>query len=152
MTKKSPEKRGKHPFGAAFWPPRCPRPGGDTWDELPWPERVPVLAAKDVTRSHVVPLEGPPYNLDGWLEVTFEADLSSPAKRWIAHAFRAALEQVIEGRAGVRLSVWEYAWLDGVGPALLASAWNEMLAALGYAVDGVATRGERDGEYDKYFS
>lgn len=125
------QQRTTEPLGAPYWPAGCPRPGTPGWERLPWPESVPVLKPRDATRQHDYPIGRPPYNLDGWLEVTFPAPREGPAQR-LQLAAEAVLAGVVSRRAGRRLAVWEYSWERGVTPADLAAAWNEAMALLGY--------------------
>lgn len=119
------------PFGSAWWPHGCPKPGSAAWDALPWPDNVPVLSLQDVAKKHEIPLRKPPYNLDGWLDATFPEGWTKKS-RWVNSIAMLAVETVITARTGKPLATWEYALEPGVTLADLVSAWNTAIGLLGY--------------------
>lgn len=147
--KPGPVKPNKNrPAWAAYWPLGCPLPGTEAYDALPWPEACPVLVADDLTRQHVIPLEEPPYNLDGWLEATFGED--GP----VAALARLALDGVVGRRLGRQASSWEYLLEKGVKRKDAAAAWKEAMELLGYDTDRPAPSKPKNPapEYDEYFT
>lgn len=141
--------RRDKPFGARWWPRGCPRPGEPAWDALPWPDRVPVLAAVDVRKDHWVPLDKPPWNLDGWLEAIFGClDLTDKKALLLEHVAHIAVEVVLFQRTGRMLASWEYALEAGVTSDQVASAWNEAMALLGYEVTSPVKKkaGKKNGK------
>lgn len=126
-----------NPFGSAWWPPGCPKPGGRGWESLPLPDSAPILTARDVARSHDEPLGQPPYNLNGWVEATFPVDDPADRRaRWAQYVATIAIESVVRRRTKKNLATWEYAGRPGVSTADVASAWNEAMTLLGYDMGG----------------
>ena len=123
----------KLPFGASWWPEGCPKPDSKGWDNLPWPTKMPILTDKDVCKNHTIPLEEPPYNLDGWLESVFGRYEAGDNKAlWVEYVAGIVVEVTIEEFTGKRMASWEYFYQKDVTPAEVALVWNHAMDLLGY--------------------
>src|SRR4029077_15646925 len=111
--------RADRPPWAGYWPLGCPLVGTAAYDALPWPAQVPVLLAEDLVRAHIIPLEAPPYNLDGWLEIAFGEG------SFAVELARLAVYGLVSSRLGRPAAAWEYLLEPGVTTADAASVWCE---------------------------